>query len=139
MGRDGNLQGESYYYSMKSDIDTYRKKGRSSKRLHCDEEGKSLHQRRVQRAFNKAVKEAGIENFRFHDLRHCYASWNRQAGASLDDIAELLGQKDTRMAQRYSHITVQHLSKTVENVESFYEETFTKSLRSNKKGSTLMS
>lgn len=102
--------------------------------IFCDKEGQPFHQRRVQKAFKGAVKDAGIENFRFHDLRHCYASWNRQAGASLDDIAELLGQKDTRMAKRYSHITIHHLSKAVESVENFYDENFTFSLRSNKKG-----
>lgn len=103
--------------------------------IFCQKDGTPYHQRVVQRAFKKAVSSAKIEDFRFHDLRHCYASWNRQAGASLDDIAELLGHKDTRMAKRYSHITVEHLSQTIERAERNYEEYATTfSLRSNKKG-----
>ena len=72
-----------------------------------------FHNMAVQRAFNRAKEKAEIEDFRFHDLRHCYASWTRQAGVDLDTLADLLGHKDTRMTRRYAHITPAHLRKAV--------------------------
>ncbi|MBM2838743.1 MAG: putative phage integrase, partial [Deltaproteobacteria bacterium] len=63
----------------------------------CDKDEKPYCKKKVERAFKKALKAAGIEDFRFHDLRHCFASWNRQAGVDIDTLADLLGHKDTRM------------------------------------------
>jgi len=80
------------------------------------------HKRNVQRDFKKALKQAGIEDFRFHDLRHCFASWNRQAGVDIDTLADLMGHKDTRMTRRYAHITPAHLSRAVGLLEKSYSE-----------------
>lgn len=76
----------------------------------------------IHKKFKKAAREAGIEDFRFHDLRHCFASWNRQAGVDIDTIADLLGHKDTRMTRRYAHIAPVHLRKAVESLERNYQE-----------------
>jgi site-specific recombinase XerD len=54
--------------------------------------------------FEKAVGKAGIANFHWHDLRHHFASKLRQAGAKLEDIAELLCHKGLTMTKRYSHL-----------------------------------
>ena len=59
-------------------------------------------------AFEKVVKEAKIENFRFHDLRHTCASYLAMNGASLLDIAEILGHKTLNMVKRYAHLTQKH-------------------------------
>jgi integrase len=56
------------------------------------------------KAFNEAVAEAGIKNFRFHDCRHCTASYMAQHGASLLEIADTLGHRQLRMVQRYAHL-----------------------------------
>ncbi len=56
------------------------------------------------KAFNEAVATAGIKNFRFHDCRHCTASYMAQAGASLLEIADTLGHRQLRMVQRYAHL-----------------------------------
>ncbi len=56
------------------------------------------------KAFNEAVAAAGIKNFRFHDCRHCTASYMAQAGASLLEIADTLGHRQLRMVQRYAHL-----------------------------------
>lgn len=55
-------------------------------------------------AFNEALAEAGIRNFRFHDLRHTAASYMAQSGASLLEIADTLGHRQLRMVQRYAHL-----------------------------------
>ena len=56
----------------------------------------------------KALDEAGITNFRFHDLRHTCASYLAQGGASLLEIAEVLGHKQIQMTKRYAHLCVNH-------------------------------
>jgi integrase len=61
-------------------------------------------------AFRRAREKAGIENFRFHDLRHTNASWLRMSGADIHTIAVMLGQKDIRMAMRYSHLSADFLA-----------------------------
>jgi len=54
--------------------------------------------------FDDAVIEAGIKNFRWHDLRHTLASRLRMKGAPLEDIADLLGHKSLTMTRRYAHL-----------------------------------
>jgi len=68
--------------------------------LFCHGDGRPYTAMQVQRAFKEALKAAAITNFRSHDLRHCFASWNRQAGEDLDTQADLMGHKDTRMTRR---------------------------------------
>jgi len=54
--------------------------------------------------FDKAVERAGITNFVWHDLRHCFASNLRRKGAKLEDIGDLLGHKSLTMTKRYAHL-----------------------------------
>jgi integrase len=54
--------------------------------------------------FDDALMEAGIKNFRRHDLRHTFASRLRMKGAPLEDIADLLGHKSLTMTRRYAHL-----------------------------------
>ncbi|MFZ6006884.1 MAG: tyrosine-type recombinase/integrase [Nitrospirota bacterium] len=75
--------------------------------------GKPLYDRKVQRALKAVVKAAEIEDFRFHDLRHTYASYLRQQGADLHSIATLMGHKDLRMTKRYAHLNVEALRPSV--------------------------
>lgn len=56
------------------------------------------------KVFNEAVEAAAIKNFRFHDCRHCTASYMAQSGASLLEIADTLGHRQLRMVQRYAHL-----------------------------------
>ncbi|MCD4750479.1 MAG: site-specific integrase [Thermoanaerobaculales bacterium] len=68
--------------------------------------------------FEKAVKSASIEDFRFHDLRHSAASYLAMNGATLAEIAEVLGHKTLAMVKRYSHLTEQHTSKVVSKMNA---------------------
>ena len=60
-----------------------------------------------------AGRSAAIENFRFHDLRHSAASYLAMGGASLAEIAEILGHKTLQMVKRYSHLSNAHVSSVV--------------------------
>ena len=60
-----------------------------------------------------ALAAAEIEDFRFHDLRHSAASYLAMSGATLTEIAEVLGHKTLEMVKRYSHLTEQHTSAVV--------------------------
>lgn len=60
--------------------------------------------------FIRACRDAGVDDFSFHDLRRCYASHLRMAGADLHDLKELLGHSDLRMTVRYAHLSQAHLS-----------------------------
>ncbi len=61
----------------------------------------------------EAVKASGIEDLRFHDLRHSAASYMLMSGASLGEIAELLGHKTLQMVKRYSHLSESHAAGVV--------------------------
>ncbi len=57
----------------------------------------------IRRSFEKAVRAAGIDGFRIHDLRHTAASWLVQAGAPLDVVQDVLGHAHLRTTMRYAH------------------------------------
>jgi integrase len=67
----------------------------------------------IRRAWEYAIKGAGIEDFRFHDLRHSAASYLAMNGASLAEIAEVLGHKTLQMVKRYAHLSEAHTSSVV--------------------------
>lgn len=67
----------------------------------------------VQSIFNRVVESTGIEDFRFHDLRHSAASYLAMNGASLNEIAEVLGHKTLQMVKRYAHLSEAHTASVV--------------------------
>ncbi|NMM36992.1 MAG: site-specific integrase [Glaciimonas sp.] len=69
-----------------------------------------------QRAFRKAVKRAGIEDFHWHDLRHTWATWHVQNGTSLPVLQKLGGWASLDMVLRYAHFTDEHLAGYADNV-----------------------
>jgi integrase len=63
-----------------------------------------------------ALQKADIHEFRFHDLRHTAASYLAMNGATLPDIAAVLGHKTLAMVQRYAHLTDSHVHGVVESM-----------------------
>ncbi len=72
-------------------------------------------------AFRKACEDAGIVDFRFHDLRHTAASWLRMTGADIHSVATLLGHKDIRMTARYSHLNPAFLGETIAKLDGAFD------------------
>ena len=66
--------------------------------------------------WEKALKLAEISEFRFHDLRHSAASYLAMNGASMAEIAEVLGHKTLNMVKRYAHLSEAHTAKVVESM-----------------------
>lgn len=58
----------------------------------------------------KALERAGIENFRWHDLRHTWASWHVQNGTPLHALQEMGGWESADMVRRYAHMSAEHLT-----------------------------
>ncbi|MCH8979256.1 MAG: site-specific integrase [Armatimonadetes bacterium] len=74
---------------------------------------KSTKARFPQKAWERALEAARIEDYRWHDNRHSAASYLAANGATLAELAEVLGHKTLAMVKRYSHLTEQHTSKVV--------------------------
>lgn len=69
------------------------------------------------RAWYLALKRAGIEDFRWHDLRHTWASWHVQSGTPLFALQELGGWETEKMVRRYAHLAADHLAIHAANTE----------------------
>ena len=69
-------------------------------------------------AFRRACKRAGIAHFRFHDLRHTFASHLTMAGCNQRTVQHLLGHKDPRMTMRYAHLSDAHLNQAVKTLDT---------------------
>jgi integrase len=69
-------------------------------------------------AWHSALKRAGLSDFRFHDLRHTWASWHRQAGTSCDELKDLGGWKSRVMVDRYAKYATEHLAVAAARIEN---------------------
>ena len=78
------------------------------------DEKRGTHYQRITRSFNTAAKNAKINDFRFHDLRHTFASHLVMSGVDLTTIKELLGHKTITMTLRYAHLAPSHKVKAVD-------------------------
>jgi len=79
--------------------------------------GKPVHQTGTL-AWKNALKKVGITNFRWHDLRHTWASWHVQRGTPLHVLKELGGWETMEMVQRYAHLSADHLAQWVQSVSN---------------------
>jgi integrase len=91
--------------------DLRRKNHLKSEYVFCDPQGRRFHE--VKRSFASACRRAGIGDFRFHDLRHTFASHLVMNGVSLKAVQELLGHSDLTMTMRYAHLSQAHLKEAV--------------------------
>lgn len=67
----------------------------------------------VKKGFVSALRKSHIIDFRFHDLRHTFASRLVMAGIDLTTVKELLGHKDVKMTLRYAHLSKPHVRNAV--------------------------
>lgn len=67
-------------------------------------------------SWHKALIRAGIKDFRWHDLRHTWATWHLQAGTPLHVLQELGGWSSFEMVRRYAHLTSEHLQSFQGNI-----------------------
>jgi len=89
----------------KNEINVFSFKGRSVKKAST-------------KAWRKSLERAGIESFRWHDLRHTWASWHVQSGTPLNALQELGGWADISMVMRYAHLSSDHLQEYAKNIEN---------------------
>lgn len=73
----------------------------------------------LQREFWKSLEAAKISNFRFHDLRHTFATRLVQTGVDLYSVSKLLGHKDIKTTQKYAHHNTNSLRDAVKNLDNF--------------------
>ena len=72
--------------------------------------------------FRKLLKRARIKDFRFHDMRHNFASYLAMNNVDIRTIQELLGHKDIKMTIRYSHLSSRALEQAVRKFNDYVEE-----------------
>src|ERR1019366_752267 len=77
--------------------------------------GKSVRQVNT-KAWRKALVKVGITDFRWHDLRHTWASWHVQAGTPLHLLQELGGWECVEMVRKYAHLSSEHLAEYVDRM-----------------------
>ena len=70
-------------------------------------------------AFKTALKAAGIEDFRFHDLRHCFGSYLGMNNTNPKAMMELMGHKRPEMTMRYTHLSVEYKREAVAKLPAF--------------------
>lgn len=88
--------------------------------LHTERTTANTPPEQVSMAFVRAARAAGVQDFRFHDLRHTAASWLRMSGADIHTVAQILGHKDLRMATRYQHLSPAFMAEAVSRLEGIF-------------------
>uniref|UniRef100_A0A3B0M8P5 Tyrosine recombinase XerC n=1 Tax=Arsenophonus endosymbiont of Trialeurodes vaporariorum TaxID=235567 RepID=A0A3B0M8P5_9GAMM len=80
-------------------------------------------------AWYAGLKKAGIEDFRFHDLRHTWASWLIQSGIPLSALQEMGGWESIEMVRRYAHLAPNHLTEHARKIDPIFIDNDTRSIQ----------
>jgi integrase len=81
-------------------------------RIFPPKQGATGERQRVEGSFETVLEMAGIVDFRFHDLRHTFASWYMMNGGDLYELAKILGHSNIKMTERYAKLAKTHIAKT---------------------------
>jgi integrase len=84
----------------------------SEERVFPPEPGSVRDRQRVDKSFQAVLDLAEITGFRFHDLRHTFASWYMMNGGDLYELAKILGHSNIRMTERYAKLARTHIART---------------------------
>lgn len=84
-------------------------------------QGQPIKRAITNHAWYTAVKKAGLYDLRFHDLRHTWASWHRQAGTTCDELKDLGGWKSRSMVDRYAKFATEQLTVAASRIESKHQ------------------
>ena len=76
----------------------------------------------ISRSFKTALRKTGIKDFKFHDLRHTFASHLVMAGVDITTVSRLLGHKTLTMTLRYAHLAPSHMVKAVDVLDNALNE-----------------
>jgi len=74
----------------------------------------------VRKSFESALEAAKIKDFRFHDLRHTFASHLVMNGSDIRTVQQLMGHKEIKMTMRYSHLSKAHLQDAVGKLDNLW-------------------
>lgn len=74
----------------------------------------------AQYAWNAACRRAGIEDFRFHNLRHTWPSWLIQSGVPLSVVQKMGDWESIEMVLRYAHLAPNHLTEHAKQIDSIF-------------------
>jgi integrase len=74
----------------------------------------------IRTPWSTALRRAGIDSFRWHDLRHTFASWVMMSGAGHLELAKLVGHRDLKSVMRYSHLAPEHAAGIVESLAAVF-------------------
>lgn len=76
------------------------------------------------KAWRNALVRAGIEDFRWHDLRHTFATWHREAGTPTHELQRLGGWKTLEMVERYAHVAPEGLQVAASRLDNVLSGTY---------------
>lgn len=95
-------------------------KGKHEKFVFVGSHGKPV--KSVRKPFQTALRKSGIVDFRFHDLRHTFASHFVMQGGDLLTLKEILGHSSMEMVERYAHLAQAHKLKQVNNLKGLFSQ-----------------
>lgn len=73
--------------------------------------------RDIKKRFSSALKKAGIDDFRFHDLRHTFGSHLVMQGVDLRTVQQVMGHREIRTTMRYSHLSPEYVQEAMERLD----------------------
>jgi len=86
--------------------------GNNHEQIFPPKDGAKGERQRVEGSFEDLLERAEIQDFRFHDLRHTFASWYMMNGGDLYELAKILGHSNIKMTERYAKLARQHIART---------------------------